>query len=183
MVPLTSGNFYPCQVFDNSFLKFCRFEAARADCSRINYSSIQPDEIETGRVGSIRLVDGITHLVHVSRNLVLQISLAAVGERASLLNCFRVIHCWCRGLWQPPPIQGVSFSNIDIEELYAVVIAHIEVVETDRPLDVRRSGIAAEDERYRLLAAKVREANGVLAVDVIQLEIRGNIPLFGGKSI
>ena len=56
--------------------------------------------------------------------------------------------------------------NVNHEELDAVAILEIQVVETHGSPYVRRSGIATEDERHWFLTLEVREADGILAVYV-----------------
>ncbi len=77
----------------------------------------------------------------------------------------------------------MCFPNVDHEELHAVVIPHIEVVEAHGPLYEGRSSIATEDQRHWLSASEVREANGILAIHVAQFEIWGDVPGFGCKGV
>ena len=77
----------------------------------------------------------------------------------------------------------MCFSNVDHEELYAVTILYIEVVETHGPLYEWRSSVATEDQSYWLSASEVGESNGIFTVYVTQFEIRGNVPDFRSMGI
>jgi hypothetical protein len=77
----------------------------------------------------------------------------------------------------------MCFSNINHEELHTVIILLMEVVETHGPLHIGWSGIATENQRYRLPGPEAGEANGVLTVYVVEFEIRGDIPDFRCKGI
>ena len=77
----------------------------------------------------------------------------------------------------------MCFTNVDCQELHAVVILLIEVVETHGPFDVGRSGEATEDQRHWLTTLEVIEANGILTIHIVQLEIWSDVPSFGRKII
>ena len=77
----------------------------------------------------------------------------------------------------------MCFTNVDCQELHAVVILLIEISETHGPFDIGRSGEATEDQRHWLATLEVRETNGILTVHIVQLEIWSDVPNFGRKSI
>jgi len=64
-----------------------------------------------------------------------------------------------------------------------VMMLFVEVMETHRPPDERRSGVTAEDQRNRFLNMEVREANRILPVCVPKFEIRGHVSNLWSKGI
>lgn len=77
----------------------------------------------------------------------------------------------------------MGLADVDRQELRAVMVFGIQFVETDRPLDVRRSGEAAENQGDGFLAPEIGKPNGILAVHIAQLKIGGHVSSFGRRGI
>ena len=179
------------KVFFNGRFQPRRFKAKRPQATGIDHPPIQPNKVKARRHSCIRLADRVVHSVHISPDAIPQGRLASPGDRLSFLGCLRVIHIGRSpgppelqqqphyATAKPPPIHRVRFPNIDHQELQAVVMLPVEVVETHGPVCERRSGVAAEYQCHGFSTSVVGQSNRVLAIHITQLEIRGNISRLG----
>ena len=62
-----------------------------------------------------------------------------------------------------PSVSRVRFLNIDDEELYAFAKLPVKLLKVPSLGTKRRSGVAAENQRDRLLSAKCRQTDAVIA--------------------
>jgi len=60
----------------------------------------------------------------------------------------------------------MSFLNVDYYELNLVMILLVKLMETNSPLDKRRSSVAPEDQTNWLTTSEIRYPAEVLAVHV-----------------
>jgi hypothetical protein len=162
-------------------------EVEGTETSVVDDAPVQADQVEAGGPGTVSFVDGVVHFVHIGVDAILEGFFAISGNGAALFDGLRIVNIggsfdFCKfhqptdgAFAQPPAIDRMGFADVDVEELHPLVVLLVQVVKTDRPFDVGGSGETAEDQGNGFLASKIREVHRILAMDVGQLEIRGQI--------
>jgi len=116
-------------------------------------------------MGCICLVYCIVYIVHVGADAICKRCFALAGDGAALLNGYRVVglprfvsahlHDHLHKPAEVPAVYGMGLADVDGEELHAVVVLLVEVVETHGSLGIWWSGKAAEYKRNRAFVSEL----------------------------
>ena len=160
-----------------SGLQFLWLESERSWTTLIAHSSIGADEIDAIGPAGIGLLSTIAEIVHQRREFYSQLSHAHSSERFALvvargtgkddLVAHIALHL--------PHVAGMRFEDVNGVEVHVRAVIGIQLIEGRNLPPEWRSGVAAEDQHYRLFFSESGEIQMRALVQTRQGEIRRNI--------
>ena len=138
------------------------------------YDTLLVDQIEAVRPPSVGSFGRVSRVIDQGGQFDLQIADARTGNLRAFILVFGVgkqdllahVHR------QLPAIGGMSFLNVDDEEIDLVAVLPVEFVEGGNLPPKGRSSIATEDQDHGFVPKSSGELNASLAIVGLEVEVR-----------
>ena len=148
-------------------------ETKRPRPAAIRHAASASDQIESVGQRVVLAVGRIFHVVNQGGNRKLEFERADLGDLGSRIERLRLFEqdpvTFVR--FDLPFVNRVGLADVDDEELDSVSEAAMEFLKVPSLGTERRSGVAAEDQRYRLSPAKGRKLHLFRAAEARQVEV------------
>jgi hypothetical protein len=147
-----------------------RFEAEWTGPSLVRHPPFAINHIQP--VGPARVVPfrGVVEAIHDGRKMNPQFHHAQLSHLAALVNIFRAREndVIIQIVWVLPHVAGMCFAYVHHVERRLILILFVQLVQSGNLPPERRSGVAAENQHHRFLAAHGRQLKRALVVRTLQ---------------